>query len=581
MPIASPVIRLLPLLTALCLCSVPLCAQVQPEFPIQSSQSEPADQVELPITTEHLTGVLVSAVDGSAIAHALVTSTGQRFAAFTDSQGRFSFDLRRTVPAVGTLDTSAYPAATTAAPSSMNVSFMIRKPGYVSVTSNFQLAAVQPDSPEAPLTLKIVPTGFITGHIYAESGDVPDLLKIQLLRKLINNGSSTWVTANTTSVNNRGEFRFADLEPGDYKLFLPAHIPDSDGTSMTAASISGFLPEYYPNGIREDSAAILSVGAGASVTANLNLHAAPFYDVTIPVANPEKGFTRAILIDGAPGLSIEQSNQNFEGHLPDGTYNLLIYSNEPRSPSDPNPLLSNAFVKIEVRGKAVHTAVVALHPTPEVPIVVRREFTSSQPQPPLPPNQLSINLFLQNVRQDLSEPAPSVTVNSGDGSLSLVGVMPGTYTVTVSPRITSAYIASATSGTTDLLREPFQVVPNSDPRPIEVTLRDDSASIDAAIAVDPATPSLLPASPAILLCIPLDRPQSMPGVALAQQSHASVKNLAPGRYLLIASRGQVVLSLEYNNADVLRSLMQKGTVVTLSPNQTATVQVPLMPDGDN
>jgi hypothetical protein len=582
MPNASPALHSFPLLMALCICTMPLCAQGPQQFAIQQSQT--ADQADLPITTERLTGIVVSSVDGSPVGRALVTSIGARFASFTDSQGRFSFDLRRFVAAGSTHAFSSFPPDPTQAAPNVAVSFAVRKPGYVPDVRNFQLPAIQPDSPESALILKLVPAGVIAGHIYAQSGEFPKTLPIQLLRKQVNNGTVTWIPANGASVNSRGEFRFANLDPGDYKLFVPAHLADGDATIAHSATVSGYLPTYYPNGNKEDSAAILSVGAGASVIANLNLREVSFYDVTIPLASPPgKGFVGAILLNGAPGLVIKQDSQSFEGHLPDGTYDLLLTASEPRTPNDQNPLLSSAFVKVEVEGKAIRTAPVALHPTPEIPVVVRHEFTSGQPPPVAPPNQPSIYVFLQNVRQDMSGPAPSIKANTGDEGLSLVGTVPGAYRVTVAARFgSSAYVASATSGGTDLLREPLQVLPNSTPRPIEVTLRDDFASIDATLLVDPATPPPTAEYPILLICLPLDRPQTEPGFSNAMQNHAVISNLAPGRYLLLAmhdlSRMQ---NVEYNNEAVRRGLMQKGVVVTLSPNDKATAQVPLMSDGDN
>jgi hypothetical protein len=140
-------------------------------------------------------------------------------------------------------------------------------------------------------------------------------------------------------------------------------------------------------------------------------------------------------------------------------------------------------------------------------------------------------------------------------------------------------VAALTSGTTDLLREPLKVIANSDPLPIEITLRDDFGSIDANLIADPGVAPVSRDQPTVVLCIPLDRPLAMPGFAVAQQSQVTVKGLSPGRYLVLAARGQPFQSIEYNNEDVLRGLMEKGTVVTVAPNENATVQVHLMADG--
>ena len=85
-----------------------------------------------------------------------------------------------------------------------------------------------------------------------------------------------------------------------------------------------------------------------------------------------------------------------------------------------------------------------------------------------------------------------------------------------------------------------------------------------------------------VICIPLDRLQSMvfPNSYSAWQPQFKVPNLAPGRYLVLASR-QSMQNIEFRNEDVLRDLLGKGTVVTLAPNQKADIQVPLMTEDAN
>jgi len=584
-----PVVRALLPLAALCVGAAPLAAQGGRVFPVQTTQSQPSDNSNLPSTTERLTGIVVSSVDGAPVPRALVTTPDQRFAAFTDSQGRFAFDLRRALP-TGAPQQSGTASTPELLPSAIFVSFSFRKPGYVAATLSLSLSATQPDTPEPPLTFKLVPTATVTGQLYTDSSDLPQSLVVQLLRRQVNNGKATWLPANAAAPNTGGEYRIANLEPGQYKLRVPAVTAhsDADPTAPGPASRSGFLPIYYPNSATEDGATILPAGAGDSITANLRLRTAPFYQVTVPLASPpDKQSFQAVLLNAPPGLNLRQNGQSFTGYLPDGAYDLLLYSVVQPSPNTSAqqiaPQMSDAMVKLDVAGKSVRTLPVALHPIPDIPIIVRREFTSGQPQQASPPNQPSIFVFLQNVRQDIQQPAPSMKPTTGDEGLALMGATPGLYTVIVfSPAGSASYVASATSGTTDLLREPLQVLADSNPRPIEVTLRDDFASVDATITGDPASPPSTPESPGMLLCIPLDHPQTMPAFAPLVQNHATVPNLAPGRYLLLAGNGQQFLSvLEYTNEEVLRTLLSKGVVVTLAPNDKATVQVPLFPDGGN
>lgn len=150
------------------------------------------------------------------------------------------------------------------------------------------------------------------------------------------------------------------------------------------------------------------------------------------------------------------------------------------------------------------------------------------------------------------------------------------------------YMASAMSGTTDLLREPLRVEPGEWPQPIEITLRDDGASLHVILAnrssgAADSGADLHPEQVAMVLCIPLDQPARQPilqfaVLSTAAEAGSNFANVAPGRYLVLASLQDQMNSFtpEYRNPDALARLMGKGVVVTLSPNQNAVIQVPLL-----
>jgi hypothetical protein len=176
-----------------------------------------------------------------------------------------------------------------------------------------------------------------------------------------------------------------------------------------------------------------------------------------------------------------------------------------------------------------------------------------------------------------------MTPGKDDSSLRIENVTPGLFRVIVAPRL--GYAAAVTSGSTDLLREPLRVTPGDPPRPIEVTLRDDFASINGTLLVAAPGGKAQPptdASPIFILAIPLDRLQSEASPAgVGQNNQFALSNLAPGRYLLLASHQQLMQKLEFRNEGVMRDLLGKGIVVTLTSGQKADVQVPLMPDPDS
>ncbi len=148
----------------------------------------------------------------------------------------------------------------------------------------------------------------------------------------------------------------------------------------------------------------------------------------------------------------------------------------------------------------------------------------------------------------------------------------------------ASYVATLTSGGINLLRDPLVVGPGGAADPIEVTLRNDAASL--TVTVQPPTSTGAAASPDaasandVILAIPLDDPLRQPANGMYSPAYgqaATLSNLAPGRYLVLAAEAQKFqqFAIEYRNPTVLDRLLTHGAVITLSPNQKAEITVPL------
>ncbi len=555
------------LAVAVCLCATPLCAQPQSTFNVPDTT----------YTTSRLNAVVVNSTDGKPVARVLVTSPDRRMAAITDFQGHFSFDLRRTRSQAESHVFSSFPPTPMPPTTTIPVQFVVRRPGYITDTVTLYLPAMPPADPEPTLQLQIVPAAVLTGHLYPDSGDLPANSSVQLRRKQIQNGVATWAPTNTAQVNSHGEFRFANLEPSDYKLLAPGYSPAFKLQQPLPDSIHGFRPAFYPNTTGLDSAALIHIAAGETAIANLSLHSATLYSVTVPIANlPTAGFTVNLLTD-LPGLYLGHDQQSVHGYLPGGDYDLLLVSQGNATPATPIPIQSTASVHVHVDGKPIRTEPAAFHPTIELPIVVRRDYTSTAP--PLDPrNPFSLNLGVQPLQQSALN--PTVPMNgTGDDSLRVLNLYEGLFRVFAIPH--KGYVASVTSGSTDLLREPLRILPGVVPRPIEIVLRDDFASLTVHLESGTAPQPFTTEQPIMILCFPLDRPQAQPLVFATPQSQISMPSLPPGRYLILASHGQFVQNIEYSNEEVVRALLPKGVTITLAANQKADIEVPLMPDGAN
>ena len=607
---------------ARCLHPSPLRAQTVTYIqPGQQQQSAP----QYTYTTEHLNAVVVSTADGKPVGRVLVTSTDRRMAAMTDSEGKFSFDFRRadlsssgsgTSNGLRTLGFAMGGNANTFA-----LQLQVRKPGYITNTVTLSLPALQPDTPEPTLQIKIAPAGTIIGHVEPDSGELPSGIQVQLHRKAIQNGAATWQQTGGGQINSRGEFRFADLTPGDYKLSTSAWTSPDASRAAKPDSVPGLTPAFYPDAADLNSAGVVHVGPAATVAVTLVPHSTTFYRVTVPIAGADgtQG-ANIMLLPSSGGLNLGYYSQShtLEGFLPPGSYNARVTTYAPMVPAGaaPSPFVSAAGVRIasfpvqprqstaivhfNVGRGPVHVAPVTAVPAVDIPVNVHRDFTNPQSGSAFRPIRLGaggniqqmppVSLYLESVDTNQGTGAGLAPIGPDDSedSLKLQNVTQGVYHVRVQSTM-GDYVASASCGTTDLMHDPLTVGAAGSGCPIEVTLRDDPATVTGTLATGavPQTPQN-PADAGIIFVmgIPLDQPESNPvQSAMPWQGKFQLGAIPPGRYLFIASRRNSFQSMfqdiEYRNPDVLRDLTAKGIVVTLSAGQKAEIQVPLQPEEGN
>jgi hypothetical protein len=555
-------------LTALCLSTSALAAQ---------SRSNPANQPTLETTTDRLNAVVVSSVDGKPVARVLVTSTDRRMAAMTDSEGRFSFDLRRRVSAQSESHIfSSYPPIPAPIAGNIPVQFILRRPGYLTDNVILHVPDTRPDTPEPTLQLRIVPAGVISGHVDPESGEPPMGTFVQLRRRQIQDGLAVWMPSGGAQINSRGEFRLADIQPGEYKIMSNSWTSSDINLLPRPNSIPGLLPSIYRDQTSVDAATPIHIGPGDTVTANLGPRVANFYHVTIPVVglDPSNGVGTTLLPDTS-GYSIGFNFQTkvIEGYLPSGSYALrIVMGSQPPA---------STIVHVQVNGAPVRLDPVVPVAGVDLPVVIHQEFTGERPVQ-RDPHAPSVFVNLQTIDgSGFSSSANPRKPGYGDDGLKIENVTEGLYRVDVYPQ--AGYAASVTSGAIDLLREPLAVQPGGAAAPIEITVRDDFATLSGHILLNGAQP---PQSredqPIFVLCLALDRAQAQfPSMSGVWQDNFSVPGLAPGRYLVLASHQQLTQTIEYRNQAALNDYIAKGAVVTLTAGQKAEVDVPLMPEEGN
>ena len=479
---------------------------------------------------------------------------------------------------------------------------MARKPGFLSNPNNQGKAVRKGASRE--LTLVLTPEALIVGTVSLPTAEVPDPITLQIFRRDIQDGRAHWVEAGTTQSTSDGQFRFANLPGGSYKLLTrelldrdpinmdpinsgprKTNSPAADPSDFDAQLLFGYPPVYYQNAPDFGVASVIQVPAGQTQTVSVSLVRAPYYRVKVPVSMPmtdarERGVNVSVYAHGhkGPGFSLgyNSATRAVEGPLPNGVYTIEA------STSGPNALAGTQT--ISVNGGPVSGAGIRLLPLGLIPVYVREEFSSSDRDRSSsmsgPSHYLSVTL----------ESAEDVGMGRGaalrdpkgsqDDALVIEGALPGSYWVRV--HSSRGYAASIRSGNLDLLHRPLVVASSGGAAPIEITMRDDTAEISGT--VEGITSSQAPGSPASdpgsnrahIYCVPL--PDSS-GRYTEGWVHSDGKfdlvGLPPGSYRVLAFADNPP-EFEYRNPEAMQAYESKGVVVRVSGGQKERVQLKLV-----
>jgi hypothetical protein len=587
-------------LAAACLSSAPSFAQ------------SPSDKTD----SDTIHGIVINSVTHEPIVRALVSSPDNRFAALTNSEGRFEFALPKADPAPEGGSDSNTPASGQIQSAIANRPYMLmaRKPGFLT-DPNSQAQNLQNEALK-DLTLTLTPESLIVGTVTLPTSEPPDSIMLQVFRRQVQDGRARWVPVGGAQSTSDGQFRIADLPAGTYKLLtneLLDHDPlTTDPLTLPRSNdprgqLFGYPPVYYPSAPDFGSAATIQLAAGQTQTVNLSLVKLPYYRVKVPVINaPDNGFAVNVYAHGrkGPGFSLGYNNieHAIEGMLPDGTYTIEVSS-----------FGSNGVTGLQtitIKGAPIDGPGMTLVSNASVPVVVKEEFTSADSAGSMTWNINGRNTVIKGPRTYLSvtlEPAddfgagPQVSLRDprrgGDEALIIEGAPAGSYWVRINS--SRGYPASIRSGNLDLQHQPLVVGAGGTAAPIEITMRDDTAEISGT--VEGVTPSAQGPGSAVgasdpsgaargwtfyapmggqaaahIYCIPLaDSSGQLTEIWVSPDGSFVSQGLAPGAYRLLAfDREQH--ELEYRNPEALRTYDSKGPVVRVVGGQKEHVQLQLI-----
>jgi hypothetical protein len=524
-----------------------------------------------------VSGTVINWVTKAPIPRALVSTSDNRLAMLTDGEGHFEL----TMPQVntGVSGTSVF-SSVGGAYQGCSSWLEARKPGY--------LDCIEPEtgSRDNDLTIALVPEALIHGRVSVDGSEPLSGTDVQLFYREVADGFPRWMPRHEVRTNSAGEFRFAELPAGEYKL-LTRERTDDDPVADAPGRMYGYPPVFYPGAADFASAETIHVSAGQTVEADLVAARQPYYRVNIPVSNSDvsSGLTVTVRSQAGPGYSLGYNpvTKRIEGFLPNG--NFIVEG----TAFGPNVL--SGMVNLKVDGAGGESAAMTLVPGGSITLDVKEHFTDTTWSPSRSWNDGKRKFTVRGPRAylqarleaaDDSEPMRGASLGPPtDESLVLENVLPGRYWL----RLDTAhgYVASARLGDLDLLRQPL-VVTSGPSAPIEVELRDDTAEIEGTVTgIGPASADLasrLSRRQTWVYCIPLpDGPGQFNQFIVEEAGQFHDARMAPGAYRIVAfaSRQQ---HLPYRDAEAMKAYEARGPVVHLSAGQKVSVQVPLITDSD-
>lgn len=526
--------------------------------------------------TYTIRGTVVNSVTHAVVPHALVFSNEHRFAMLTDDEGRFEFKLpppqreqnlgSQTV--FSTFSVSSRVLATTG-----SITFLARKPGYFEGMTGGPWMGGEVEN-SAEIKIELVPEALIVGRVNLPANEGTEKIQVQVYQWQVQEGRGQWAPAGTVSSRANGEFRFANLREGEYKLSTRELLDRDALTFDPRGQWFGYPPVYYPAAAGFESAAIIHLKAGETFSATLTPSRREYYPVKLAVFNAEAGGGISVEVEtqGRLGtgfsLGFNMNESRIQGMLPNGNYTVVVTASGENG--------STGMLNFSVNGAPVQGPSVMLTPNQMIEARVKDERTKGDNT--IAPGARNL-LGAMNVRLIPSEKFGHGNFlwllppkNPEDESLVFGKAQPASYRVRAGCN-TAAYVAGVSSGGRDLLQQPLVVGFGATVPPIEITIRDDGAQVQGSIENWPRQqqnshmgPSFGKSSAVVLFLPSADSAGQFCQAWVSPDGEFSLPQVAPGDYRAIAF-DHMPEELEYGNAEAMKKYESKGQVLRLVAGQ--------------
>jgi hypothetical protein len=429
--------------------------------------------------------------------------------------------------------------------------------------------------PGAEVTVKLTPEATVAGRVVDESGEPIEGLPVHLTFEGALEGRRILEERPTeVETDEEGEFRFASLPSGRYYVSAGPSEEVASGKSEKGRTSLGYAVMFYGGGVEPATASPIDLNAGKHAEVDLRMGLQPLFRVSGSIRGGLAGQRLEAWVYNAANQRVldsiqEKADGEFElAELPAGTYSIHVQS------VDSGTQECTATVRRLNVTRDVSGLQFALTPCATISVNVHAEHTKTD-------TSKRSNLMDENgvVRSNLGYLSqvylrpkdergnfPSYyarPLKDDPGKAVVRGVEPGRYSLDL-PMMRGVYIESMRSAMTDLLREDLVVAPGAAVAPIEVRVRDDAATLDGKVKLDPDV------NAAAVIAIPEDMPNRAK-TTIVTAGRFQFPPLAPGKYQVLAV--DRLDDFAYAEPDVIGKYAAHSKEVTLRANEQTTVEL--------
>lgn len=441
--------------------------------------------------------------------------------------------------------------------------------------------SLSPGQQVSDISLSLSPQAVITGKVVDEDGDPVGGGMAQVLRQRWLRGKLRYLPERSGPINDLGEFRIANVEPGKYYV-AAQKTPNPQEAPPPGQPDTRAIRTFYPGAAAIADATLLDVKTGQDLAGiNIRLITAQTYHVRGKVIGSVSEGTRertmvslsaraddsAVFTGGQTGVG-RDGTFDVAGVMPGAyTLTLMTMSGQVRMIGHQN---------VDVGAADVNDVAVAVTPPGSMRGVARVEGTA--PSGVAAPTAASLRLaFIPLDSTPMMGPV-SVAKFAPDGTFTIENVSPGKYFVqTAAPQGT--YLRSVRFGSAEIQGKELDLSSGVGGQ-LEVIYRYGPAEVSGTVQSEQAGSGAVEARsvpPAQILLVPDVLNADGSGTLFGNSDNTgayTVSQVPPGHYRAYAFERLDTEQLQ--NPDVLKQLESVGQNIEVKENEKKQIQLALI-----